>query len=369
MINTEMTNLTKILNDLVAVDSQYPREFLIYTYLENLLKENGFTVHKQKVDERRYNLFAKRGNADKFVCFYGHMDTVHIEETSKWKTDPFSLTQKGNKLFGLGAYDMKGGISAFFSAALRTNSAIKMFFAVDEENISSGAWKAVNENKSFFSDVELIISAEPSFEYGVNSITTGRVGRCIYEGVVEGRAVHIADHRNGVDAIAKTAELVNKFYKKRSSMARSNNTVLQIRKIFSEANGMSVSGFADLEIEALISPPDTIGSILSKVRSQLGIDVKVKGRSTPYLEAYRFDDHPHKDLIGSLIKKHTGKNVKHIYRSSVGDDNVLASLGTPVITWGPEGGNAHRSDEYVDLRSLRTLEKMFSEFIKLYCLS
>lgn len=50
-------------------------------------------------------------------------------------------------------------------------------------------------------------------------------------------------------------------------------------------------------------------------------------------------------------------------RSSVGDDNVLATLGIPVITWGPDGKGAHEADEWVDLESLKILSKMFKTLI------
>ena len=51
-------------------------------------------------------------------------------------------------------------------------------------------------------------------------------------------------------------------------------------------------------------------------------------------------------------------------RMSVGDDNALATLGIPVITWGPDGGNAHAPNEYVTKTSLEKLSKMFYEFLE-----
>ena len=46
--------------------------------------------------------------------FIGHSDTV--DTTDGWLTNPFTLTQKDDLLYGLGACDMKGGIAAFLQA-------------------------------------------------------------------------------------------------------------------------------------------------------------------------------------------------------------------------------------------------------------
>ena len=55
--------------------------------------------------------------------------------------------------------------------------------------------------------------------------------------------------------------------------------------------------------------------------------------------------------------------MKKVARSSVGDDNVLATLRIPVITWGPSGGNAHSANEYVSEKSLDTFVNMYSDLL------
>lgn len=62
-----------------------------------------------------------------------------------------------------------------------------------------------------------------------------------------------------------------------------------------------------------------------------------------------------------ILLETLNKEMQLYERSSVGDDNVLASLGIPVITWGPDGGNAHRAGEWVDLDSLQLLQEMYQK--------
>ena len=50
-------------------------------------------------------------------------------------------------------------------------------------------------------------------------------------------------------------------------------------------------------------------------------------------------------------------------RKSVGDDNVLAQLNVPVITWGTEGGNEHSGNEFVSVKSLVRLSEMYKDLL------
>lgn len=62
------------------------------------------------------------------------MGEYSIEE---FKT-PFDLKLKGNKLYGLGSCDMKGGIAAMLDCVAKINfsklkSGMKLYFTYDEE--------------------------------------------------------------------------------------------------------------------------------------------------------------------------------------------------------------------------------------------
>src|SRR3990167_8040732 len=158
----------KLLEQMVALKSIYPDEYRFGRFLQARLTDIGFLVMTQRISAKRFNIFAAKGKGLQAVLFYGHMDTVPLTKLSKWKTTPFKLIARNGKMYGLGAYDMKGGIATFLEACRRSDRYIKIFLAVDEENISEGAWSAIKCNKKFFSDVELIISPEPNFGTGLN---------------------------------------------------------------------------------------------------------------------------------------------------------------------------------------------------------
>ena len=50
------------------------------------------------------------------VFLYAHHDVQPVNYVTEWKSDPWKLTRKGDRLFARGAADDKGAISAFLGA-------------------------------------------------------------------------------------------------------------------------------------------------------------------------------------------------------------------------------------------------------------
>ncbi|MCL4208870.1 M20 family metallopeptidase [Patescibacteria group bacterium] len=354
-----------LLKKIIAIRSD-KNETEVGDILRNELELAGFLVQETEVELGRKNLLATKNykKGKKSILFYGHLDTV--SPLSGW--NPFEPTIKGDKMFGLGAYDMKGGIIAFLEASKNSSAYIKIFLAVDEENISKGVWTSLEKDRDFFSDVELVISAEPNFDLGLNGITRGRTGRAIFQVDFTGKAAHVAKYKDGIDAIELATNWVNKLYSVRNNIFNSKETVALVRKFNGEAIGMSVCASASIEVEVLSGHRDSLANIkgaLEKISNEVSEEIKIelKKRETPYLEGYYFESFPYQKEIGGIIKETTDKNMTLHERTSVGDDNALASLGIPVITWGPNGGNAHNVNEWVSLSSLDLLCTMYKKLL------
>ena len=59
------------------------------------------------------------------------------------------------------------------------------------------------------------------------------------------------------------------------------------------------------------------------------------------------EDHPLVKTLQEEFHFVTGKDLPCAYDASVCDSNILAvSLGIPVVTFGPSGGNMHGDNEY-----------------------
>ena len=82
-------------------------------FLSGLLEDRGFKVRLTEFAENRTSVIAcLADDLEKLLLgFSGHMDTVPLG-SAKWRKDPFGGDLDGDKLYGRGAADMKGGLSA-----------------------------------------------------------------------------------------------------------------------------------------------------------------------------------------------------------------------------------------------------------------
>src|SRR5258708_16375692 len=139
----------------------------------------GVSVKRQTVAAKGFNILAEEGRGRSLLLF-GHTDTVPRHEA--WRTDPFTLTKKSDRLYGLGAWDMKGGIAAILASLdgfEPKNFTLKIAFVADEENFSLGMHTLVKSG--WLHGVYGAISPEPGFKYGLKGVTVGRTGRSVYQ--------------------------------------------------------------------------------------------------------------------------------------------------------------------------------------------
>ncbi len=105
----------------------------------------GFKIDIQCVDKERkkFNLLASLGTGPGGLILSGHTDTVPCNE-NRWNSDPFTLTEKNDRLYGLGSCDMKGFFTLVLSAVASINknqlkAPIFILATSDEETSMAGA--------------------------------------------------------------------------------------------------------------------------------------------------------------------------------------------------------------------------------------
>lgn len=105
----------------------------------------GFRIEITAVPNHpgKFNLLATLGQGEGGLVFAGHSDTVPYDP-ERWHTDPFTLTEREGKLYGLGATDMKGFFPAVMAAVRGLNPAtlkqpVIVLATADEESSMSGA--------------------------------------------------------------------------------------------------------------------------------------------------------------------------------------------------------------------------------------
>ena len=373
----------KLLESMVGIDSVFPNEGRLCSFLSKYLSRMGFKVETQKVEGSRFNIFAQKGSGRAHVLFLGHTDTV--PPASGWDTDPCRIKKAGDRLYGLGCFDMKGGLtSAIKSLEGISSGSAKLLLCVDEENISKGAWKAVKDKRKWFDGISLVISPEPILDNGThakneNVVTLGSGGRAVIEVNVHGKSAHQARSEEGINAIEEMAKIISNIEKmelrRHGKLGREE---IFVRKVEGASKGLSVPEEARFEMDMRLVPPSSAGDAVERVRAlvkglkgkklmdgKVGVDVRVKARETPYLEPYLTDIRNREvaKVLG-ILSRHYGSYAAS-YDRSVSDENVIAnSLGVPIIRIGPRGGGAHARNEWVSHSSIKDLTGLYTEIIE-----
>ena len=151
----EMTGL-EILRDLVSINTVNPpgNEKAAAVYLKELLEPAGFSCTVRDLGDGRANFLAQLGRGDgPELIFNGHLDVVPA--AGRWETDPFELAGMGDKVYGRGVCDMKGGLAAMCRAALSIaghggpeHGTLKLLFVADEEDANRGIMAYLREREA-----------------------------------------------------------------------------------------------------------------------------------------------------------------------------------------------------------------------------
>lgn len=114
----------------------------------------GFTVELMPVsrDPDKFNLVAKCGEGEGGLVLSGHTDTVPYNE-SAWQQDPFKLTERNDRLYGLGTSDMKCFFPMIVEALHRFETTefrkpLYVLATADEESNMTGARSLVDSGKT-----------------------------------------------------------------------------------------------------------------------------------------------------------------------------------------------------------------------------
>src|SRR5271157_1343108 len=194
-----------IARDLIRCRSVTPDEGGALAYLQDLLARAGFDVHRAIFAEPGTapvdNLYARIGTSRPNLLFAGHTDVVPPGNEGAWSHPPFAGEIAGERLYGRGAVDMKGGIACFVAAALdylahggKLKGSISLLITGDEESVAvNGTVKLLKWAAERGESFDHCILGEPSnVDVLGDTIKAGRRGSLNGTLIVAGRQGHVA---------------------------------------------------------------------------------------------------------------------------------------------------------------------------------
>ncbi|MGG0178646.1 peptidase [Gottfriedia acidiceleris] len=344
--------------------------------IEELTKSSYFISERTSFEDSPNIVAILKGTGNgRSIILNGHIDVVPEGEISSWDLHPYSGALVGNRLYGRGTTDMKGGnVAALFAieAIKKCNIPLKgdIYFESVIEEESGGAGTLATILRGYVADAVLI--PEPT----KMKIFPKQQGSVWFRIKVKGKVAHGGTRYEGVSAIEKSIMVINhinQLEKVRNTRLLDDplykNVPIPIPINIGKINGgtwpSSVSDLVTLEGRLGVSPNETIEEAKLEITRWLktlsliddwfiGNPVEVEFFGASWLPGSIDLGHP---FMESLKKsyQYVYKNEPIIEASPWGTDGGLFSQikQIPTIVFGPgETKVAHYPNEYIDLDEL-----------------
>jgi acetylornithine deacetylase len=357
-----------LLRDLVAIDSVNPSlvagakgEAEIAAAVAEKMRRVGLDVELQEVGPGRPNVVGVvEGRAPgPSLMFCGHLDTVGVEGMER----PFDPVERGGRLYGRGAQDMKSGVAAMIDAARivaergLARGRLIVAAVVDEEYASVGADALVTR----WSADAAVVTEPTDLKIGV-----AHKGFAWFDIETRGRAAHGSRPQDGRDAIFYMARVLGRLEAlDRALQSRLPHPLMGTASLHAStiSGGQELSSYPErcfLEMERRTVSGESGAHAESEVAAILDQLAREDDafRATAHLTFWRPSyeiaaDHPLPRVLGRLLTDRHGP-ADVVGMSFWTDAAVLGAAGMPTVLFGPGGAGLHSREEYVTVADVLT---------------
>ncbi len=368
---------------LIARPSVTPEDAGCLQLLAERLQPLGFDCERMDSGPdaaRVSNLWAKRAStragtaqaAIKTIVFAGHTDVVPTGPLAQWSSPPFTPTQRGGKLYGRGASDMKTSIAAFVVAVeefLQNTPEpllnIALLLTSDEEGPSIHGTRVVIEHLQARQQViDYCIVGEPTAVARTGDmVKNGRRGSLGGRLMVRGIQGHIAyPHlaRNPIhQALPALAELAATVWDQGNAFFPP--TSWQISNLHSGTGASNViPGEAVVDFNFRFCTESSSEGLQKRVcevldRHALEYELQWTLSGQPFLTRPG-------ELVTAVqqaIAAETGLTTELSTTGGTSDGRFIATLCPQVIEVGPPNATIHKIDECIDLTDIEPLTNIY----------
>ena len=293
------------------------------------------------------------------VVLHGHLDVV------PGLAEQFEPRIEGDRLYGRGAYDMKGGIAAMMCAVrdLAAQDQVRVHFVCISDEESDEQGKRGTDymvEKGYVGD--FAITGEPTnLHIGVQAKGVLAVGV-----LVSGRSAHGATPWLGDNAVLKAVDVYRGFeslpFTRESSDLFDRPSISLGRILGGDAvNRVPDQCRIDLDIRYL--PGQDPEQILEAVGAQPDVEIVRVFHREPIVVSR---DNPYVQVLAEAVSKVTplGESIA-VGRDGTSDVISFLKAGVPGVEFGPCGDGHHGPEEWVSIDSLDSYRQALVEFVHL----
>jgi acetylornithine deacetylase len=373
--------LRALVADLVAIDSVNSElvpggagEMEIARFIAGWLEAAGVEARIDEVAPGRANVIgvARGSGGGRTLLLNGHTDTVGHDGYER----PLEPRVEGDRLYGRGGFDMKGGVAAAMWAAaastrLELPGDVIVAAVCDEEFASIGTQAVAGQINA-----DAAIVTEPT----ALEICVAHKGFAWLEVEIAGRAAHGSQPQLGVDAIAKAGRILTGIEDLgRRLAAEPGHELLGRGSVHASliAGGQELSSYPErclVQLERRTVPGEDAALVEQQVRRLVAraasADPALSAELRTTLVRPPFEIAEDAEIV-RLVRTHAeralGAAPEIIGWAAWMDSAILARAGIPTVIFGPGGAGAHEPLEWVDLASVERCAEVLTAVAAEFC--
>jgi acetylornithine deacetylase len=373
---TQLAQLVALPSVSCAVPSWDMSNLPVIELLANWFGDLGFKTQIIPLAQTgKANLIATLGSGDGGLVLAGHSDTVPYD-ANRWASDPFKLTEKDGKFFGLGATDMKG----FFPVIL---AAVKPFLdqplkhpliilaTADEESSMSGARA-------------LAASGKPKARYAVIGEPTELVPIRMHKGImmeairIRGQAGHSSNPALGKSALDAMTYVMGELISLRNDLQLKyrnpgfavQTPTLNLGCIHGGDGANRICGECELHFDLRLLPGMDNEELRTAIQNRLTPIAETSGTDIVFSSLFEgvepFDEPAESELV-KVCEQLTGHSSESVAFAT--EAPFMQQLGMQTVILGPGSINqAHQPDEFITINQIEPAVKIVQELIRKFCI-
>ncbi len=335
----------------------------------------GFRCQRQVVAPGKHNLIATLGQGEDGLILSGHTDTVPCDE-SLWRSDPFALSERNGRLYGLGACDMKSFLAMAITAsrqfrAQQYRRPLTLVATCDEETSMAGARLLAEQGEA---PGRYCVIGEPT------GLTPVREHKGILMEAIRytGQSGHSSDPSLGNSALEGMHVLIARLLQLREQLQQQYRNeafavavpTLNLGHIHGGDNPNRICGHCELHIDLRFLPGMDLAELRARIRrlaretaDEHGLEVECD----MLFEGVPALDTPEDSDLNLYLQEATERRSRAVAFGT--EAPFYNALGCETLVIGPGSiEQAHQPDEFLPIEHIEPTLRLLRSLIHRYCI-
>lgn len=337
------------------------------------MKDMGFSVELPEAEKGLTNVVGRFSGSETAPCilFNGHVDVVPVANEKDWDMPPFGAEISDGRIYGRGACDMKGGVTAMLAAPRIVFSLFPEFkgniiltATVDEE---IGGFKGMKYVMEQGIKADMGIVCEPT-DLKIVNVCKGLLWLKLS---TRGKAAHGGMPENGINAVYKMAKILGRLenydFRQTPHPVLGKPTV-NVGSIKGGSRPNIVPDYCEAEIDIRYLPTQDYQKIIEELKNVIA-DLKEEDEQIEAelkLIRYRRSIETSKEsvvikTIMEGVRDISGEYPEFTGMISPADSEYLVKSGIPAVMFGPGHDSlCHTTNEWIAVDDILEAARVYA---------